>query len=260
MFQQTVPWYDLTYSWKDYAREARSLVAILRRVGAPARGRLLDVACGTGTHLERLRGRFEVEGADVSPGMLVAARKRLPGVRLHRADMRRLDLGRTFDVVTCLFSSIGYMRSVADLERAVAAMAKHVAPGGALAIEPWFTPAQWKTGTLHAMLREHGGCAVARMNVSGRRGPFAVMVMHHLVGTPRGVRHVVEKHVMRLFTDAEYEDAIRRAGLSVVHDRKGIAGRGLWIGLAVSRASRARGSAASRRRRARRRSRASTTA
>src|SRR5262245_7295082 len=164
--------------------------------------------------------------------MLRIARRRLPGVPLRRGDMRSFDLPRKFDVVVCLFSSVGYMRSVADLRRAVAAMARHVAPGGALAVEPWFDARRWRVGHVHARVSPTDGGSGARMVVSRRRGPFAVMDMHHLVGTRRGVGHFVERHEMRLFAPAEYREALRRAGLRPTFDRRGLTDRGLWIGLA----------------------------
>ena len=64
--------------------------------------------------------------------------------------MRSFDLGRRFDAVTCLFSSIGYLLTPEDLEQGIARMAAHVAPGGVLVVEPWFTPDAWRPGSLPA--------------------------------------------------------------------------------------------------------------
>ena len=230
MFDATVPFYDAIYAWKDYEEETRRLLALLRKSGVRKPARWLDVACGTGLHLAALPNSIHREGADASTRMLAIAKKRLRGVALHRADMRTLDLGRTFDVVSCLFSSVGYVRGSRELRRAVAAMARHVAPGGALAIEPWFSPTEWKTPSVHARLVDDLTLKICRMNSSGRRGKVSVMDMHHLVGTPEGVEHVVERHEMWLFTRAEYRAALRAAGLVPTFDAKGISGRGLWIG------------------------------
>ena len=109
----TADLYDLFYDFKDYAAEADAIrnIVTLRHPGART---LLDVACGTGRHLEHLRESFTVEGVDIDDGLLRVAADRLPGVPLDHGDMRDLDLGERFDVVTCLFSSIGYMQTVAD--------------------------------------------------------------------------------------------------------------------------------------------------
>ena len=57
--------------------------------------------------------------------------------------MINFDLGRTYDVVTCLFSAIGIVGTYERLERAIWCMARHVRMGGALIIEPWFSPERW---------------------------------------------------------------------------------------------------------------------
>ncbi|MGH2738086.1 MAG: class I SAM-dependent methyltransferase [Actinomycetota bacterium] len=99
------------YAWKDYPAEVHRLLSIVRE-RVPEAGSLLDVACGTGKHLELLRGHFDEAGVDLDPDMIAPARDRLgEDVPLVVADMTELNLGRTFDVVTCLFSSMAYART-----------------------------------------------------------------------------------------------------------------------------------------------------
>src|SRR5271169_4197813 len=87
---------DQIYSGKDYVGEAQHLAALARRYH-PAARTLLDVACGTGCHLESFRESFSVEAGDASPAMLAIARRRLGrSVRLTRADMRTFDRRREF--------------------------------------------------------------------------------------------------------------------------------------------------------------------
>jgi hypothetical protein len=56
------------------------------------------------------------------------------------------------------------------------------------------------------------------------------MSFHYLVGTPEGIDHFTEEHEVGLFTDQEYRDAFRAAGLEAEHDAEGLMGRGLYIG------------------------------
>ncbi|HEY5251490.1 MAG TPA: class I SAM-dependent methyltransferase, partial [Acidimicrobiales bacterium] len=130
---------------EDDARESSDINDLIqaRRPGAR---RLLDVACGTAGHLRHLRRWYDVVGADIDPGMPTQARLHLPDVELVEADMRRVALGRSFDVVVCLFSSIGYLRSTDELCAAVGAMADHLNPGGVLIIDGWVRPDAWISG------------------------------------------------------------------------------------------------------------------
>lgn len=229
MFSRTAELYDLFYDWKDYAVEA-ARVRDLVRARNPAARSLLDVACGTGRHLEALGRWFQVEGVDLDEGLLAVAASRLVGVPLHVGDMRRLTLGRQFDAVTCLFSSIGYVRTMPGLRQAMRSMASHVAPGGVLIVEPWFAPGAFDPQHIGRVITvERPGLAAVRMNGSRVEGRLSIMDMHYLIARPGTVDHVVEVHRLGLFSDEQYRSALADAGLAAEHDREGLMGRGLWI-------------------------------
>lgn len=78
---------------------------------------LLDVACGTGNHLKYLKNSFSCTGTDIDEEMLSIARKKVKGVVFKKADMTTLSLNKKFDVITCLFSSIGYVKTYANLRK-----------------------------------------------------------------------------------------------------------------------------------------------
>ncbi|MEY2448926.1 MAG: hypothetical protein QOH79_2402 [Acidimicrobiaceae bacterium] len=226
MFDRTTDLYDLTYAHKDYAQES-AWVRDAVRARVPEARTLLDVACGTGKHLEQLRNDFVCQGLDIDARFVAIAANRSK-VPIHVADMDEFDLGERFDAVICLFSAIGYSR---DLPAAIASMARHVSPGGVLIIEPWFTPDEWLPGHLHVLDHEADGVRLIRMSHSGIDGNIATMEMHHLVGTASGVEHLVDTHRMTLFTLDEYEAGFRSAGLSCELDHPGPFGRGALIGL-----------------------------
>ena len=216
--------YDAVYRWKDYDAE----VERLRRILEGREGRtLLDMACGTGNHLVRLREGFLVEGLERDPEMAALARGK--ELTIHEGDMESFDLGRRFDVVTCLFSSVAYMETPARLARALGRMAAHLEPDGILVVEPFFGPEVWRDGYVNADFVDDEELKIARMSVSRTDGPVAVMEMHHMVATPEGVESFTTHHRLGLFTDWEYQDAFAAAGLAVEHDPEGLMGRGLYI-------------------------------
>ena len=225
--------YDAIYSFKDYAADAARLTELIRGRN-PSAHTLLDVACGTGKHLEVLQDEFEVEGLDLDDDLLGIARERLGTVPLHRGDMRDFDLGRRFDAVTCLFSAIGHAADTGELDAAVAAMARHLEPGGVLVVEPWLEPDVWIPGRLHLLTVDEPDLKVARITVPEKHGITSVMNFHFLVATPDGVETHEERLEHGLFTREEYRTAFERAGLAVEHDEDGLTGRGLWIGTAAA--------------------------
>jgi len=207
--------YDLLYSFKDYEAEARDLVSLIRARN-PGAGSLLDVACGTGKHLEPLRADFsDVAGVDLNAELLAIAQARLPDVPFTEADMRTFDLGRTFDAVTCLFSSVGYLRDEADLAEAVARMAAHLGPGGARIGDGWVRLDAWWPGTnVNALAETADGVAAARVARTWREGDRSVLDMRYLIATAdNGFEQEQERHELTLFTDEAYRAAFEAASL-----------------------------------------------
>jgi SAM-dependent methyltransferase len=224
--------YDLIHKGrgKDYAGEAAE-VARLILTRRPEAMSLLDVACGTGEHLQHLVDTFpDVAGLDLSEDMLLTAKTRLPGIPLHQGDMRDFELGRRFDAVTCLFSSIGHMRTTADLERALSRFAAHTVPGGVVVIDPWWFPETFLPGYVAGdVVRDHHR-TVARVSHASREGNATRMDVQYLVAAPEtGVRHLVETTLITLFTRDEYETAFRRAGWAPSYVDQGPGARGLFV-------------------------------
>jgi SAM-dependent methyltransferase len=232
VFSRSARLYDAIYgSIRDYPREAAELDGLIqeRRPGART---LLDVACGTGAHLEHLAGRYDVAGLDLDAEMLAVARERLPQASFHQGDMADFDLGRSFDAVVCMFSSIGYVRTEERLRSALAAMARHLHPGGVLVVEPWLSPDVWQDRHVGGVFVDEPDLKIARMNAARRDGNVSVVDFHYLVATPAGVEHFTELHELGLFTVEQHLAAFRAAGLEAEHDPEGPMGRGLYVAAA----------------------------
>jgi SAM-dependent methyltransferase len=230
VFTRSADIYDAIYSFKDYTAEAERVHELIQ-AHTPGASTLLDVACGTGKHLEQLVRWYEVLGLDLDEELVGIARERLrESAHIHLADMTSFDFGRAFDAVTCLFSSIAYVGTEGRLDAAIAAMARHLKPGGTLVLEPWITPENWIVGRPHLLVVDEPGLKIARANVSAREGDLAIMEFDYLVTTREGTRHFTERHEAALFTDAQYRLAFGRAGLTVELDAEGLIGRGLYLG------------------------------
>lgn len=182
MFHRLAEHYDSLVASKDYRIESQKLELLAHRLGRSGGKSWLDVACGTGRHLEFLRRTHRVTGVDVSPEMLRVARRRLPRTRFVLGDMRTFDLKESFDVVSCLYSAIGHLRTEHDLRSALRNFARHLRPGGVAIIEPWIDPADFRPGFVHLMSHTTPETAVVRMSFSSRRGARSVVRAHYLIG------------------------------------------------------------------------------
>jgi ubiquinone/menaquinone biosynthesis C-methylase UbiE len=231
-FYELAEYYDCLNEWKDYPRETRDLEAIVRRSGLRGRTSWLDVACGTGRHLEFLRRKHPVVGVDLSREMLNIARDRLPGVCLVRGDMRTFRLKRRFDVVSCLFSAIGHLRTNDDVQRAFKNFARHLNPGGIAVVEPWIDPSKFRSGYVHLRTYKSPDLAAARLAYSERRGGHSVVHFHFLTGKPdRGFQYREVVDVGLLLSRRELLRLMGAAGLRPRFLSTGLlTGRGLLIG------------------------------
>ena len=230
MFVESAELYDAIYHFKNYARECERLRGLIGEA-VPAASTILDVACGTGEHARFLKEHCAVDGVDINENYLRAARLKNPAGNYTRADMTDFDLGRTYDVVTCLFSAIGRVTTFERLERAIACMARHVRPGGVLIVEPWFTPDQWNPGSLFVHVGEIGAAKVCRMSLSGRDGDVSILLYHYLRGTPEGIEHYTERLELGLFTRDEMTWAFESVRTAVRYDSEGLIGRGLYLAM-----------------------------
>ena len=231
--------YDRAYSFKDYEGEAAALHALIRDLN-PSASSLLDVGCGTGKHLEHFADRFDhVEGIDLTRSLLDEAEKRLPGIDLHQGDMRSFDLGRRFDAVVCLFSAIGHLLTLDELEQACAAMARHLEPNGVLVIEPWLSPDVWDETHLHMLTVDDPDVKIARATLPSTRGEnneISVLDFTYLIATVGKVEVLEERHELRLTSEEEFLAALTKAGLQSTYESEGLTmenspGRGLYIGI-----------------------------
>lgn len=198
----------------------------------PGARTLLDAACGTGQHLARFREHFEhCEGFDLSPAMLAVARRRLPDTPLHRGDLRTQRCG-IFDVVTCLFSAVGYLTPEPELEAGIANLAAQLAPGGVLVIEPWLTREVWDDNrSITIEQYEDGEARLIRATRSERRGAVTAFEMHYVHVTPDAMDVFHEQHVLELYPLDTTKRLMEDQGLAVEIDPVGLTGRGLLIGV-----------------------------
>ncbi len=229
MFSKSARWYDALYSFKDYRQEAELLMRLLTGEHPTART-VLDVACGTAEHDRFLAAHYQVDGLDINPEFIEIAARKNPQCHYYLADMTGFDLGQPYDIILCLFSSIGYVRTLENVVKALGSFKAHLAVGGVLLVEPWFTPQTWKTHTpAHMLTGETAEGKVCRMNVSDQEGLMSILDFHYLVGTPERVTHFTERHELGLFTVEEMLSAFTEAGLAVRYEPEGLTGRGLYI-------------------------------
>lgn len=124
-------YYALLYGHRDEADAQAWVDRIVERTGLKPGDSLLDMACGRGRHAVRFAAHgVRTTGIDLSERSIAEARERAPGAEFHVHDIREPFAQGRFDVVVCLFTSLGYSPDRADDQRAVDAARDALRPGG----------------------------------------------------------------------------------------------------------------------------------
>ncbi len=235
MMYLTANLYDALYAEsKNYAQEVNRLHELIEEHKKSSGKKLIDIACGTGQHLFFLQNYYDVEGLDINPNFIEISQEKLPKAKIHKQDMTSFKLDDRYDVITCLFSSIGYTRTFQCLSDTLLNMRNHLKPGGLLVIEPWYTPSTFKPGHFTATIQEHDGGKVVRTNHWSQENGHSKGDSQFLVVDSTGIKHIAEQHILGLFTREQYTEALAKAGLKVVYDDFGLIGRGLYVGVSAN--------------------------
>lgn len=232
-YNELAQYYNLIYSWKDYQQEADKVKSLIKKYKRSDGYDLLEVACGTGKHIPYLKEEFSILATDGSQAMLSVAKKNIPDVTFKKADMIRLDLGKKFDVILCLFSSIGYVKTYNNLNKTIQNFSQHLKTGGVVIIEPWFTETSYIIGLPIMKIYDGESIKIATLSVSQRRNILSVMDMHYLIAEKnQKVKHFIERHELAMFDIDKMLDIMTQNQLKAKFLKSGLMkGRGLCIGV-----------------------------
>ncbi|MFI7599870.1 class I SAM-dependent methyltransferase [Actinoplanes sp. NPDC049681] len=193
------------------------------------RASVLDAGCGTGRHAAALAAKgHRVDMADASPQLLSRARARCPGARTLLVDLCAMDLGPSYDAVTCR-GVLNDMVAGEERESAIASLAACLRPGGLL-----FLDVREGEGS---RLRAHGGTrrVVASLSeheelrfitrTTWQDGLLRVEERYDLVVDGRVERESTYDFTMRPWSRAELSSVLRRNDMQTVDITGGVGRR-----------------------------------
>ncbi|OGT37556.1 MAG: hypothetical protein A3F11_02760 [Gammaproteobacteria bacterium RIFCSPHIGHO2_12_FULL_37_14] len=233
IFKDLAKYYDLIYSWKEYKNEAQIIKSLINQYKKSTGNNLLEVACGTGKHIQYLKDSFSILATDFNKDMLAVAQKNISDVTFKQADMIHLDLDKKFDVIICLFSSIGYVKNYKNLNKTIENFSKHLNKGGVVIIEPWFTVSSYKTGLPTMTTYDGDDIKIARLSICKKRGILSVMDMHYLIAErDKKMTHFIERHELAMFDINKMLGVMKKNGLKAKFLKNGLMKeRGIYIGV-----------------------------
>ncbi|NHJ86267.1 MAG: class I SAM-dependent methyltransferase [Asgard group archaeon] len=233
MYKSLAKYYDKIYCWKEYRKEVNELKELIKQHKKSSGNELLDVGCGTGNHIQYLMDEYNCTGVDLNQGVLDVAREKLPSVKFIQSDMTKLNLGKKYDIIVCLFSAIGYITEKEKVKKTLIGFSNHLKDGGIVLIEPWLTIDMYKAGSPHMTIYENKDLKIARANISEQDGDRSIFDMHYLIAErDKSVLHFVDRHEMIMLPHELLLGYMKEAGLNAWKYSEGIfESRGLLIGI-----------------------------
>ncbi|WP_194774586.1 class I SAM-dependent methyltransferase [Pararhodonellum marinum] len=218
------------YSFKDYEKESAEILRIIKAI-RPDCKTILDIGCGTSEHHRYLNKHFSIDGIDLNSKFIETSKKKNPAGHYRVENMVQFDLEKQYDVIICLFSSIGYLQTMNEIIAALKCFNKHLNTDGLVMVEPWLNKDTWQNGKVHMITIDNEDIKICRMNTSYTSGDLSILNFHYLVGTKdQGVQHFQEEHKLRLTSKEEMLKAFQLADFDVTFDEKGLFGRGMYHG------------------------------
>ena len=127
--------YDLVFPDADGNTE-RMCREAFRRYLPMSPTAALDIGCGTGRHLAALAETIpECWGVDLLETNVANAQSTRPQLHIVQGDMRRVRLGRVFDLVTSFGNALSYALTDADLVDTMSTYAAHAHAGTLLILD-----------------------------------------------------------------------------------------------------------------------------
>jgi SAM-dependent methyltransferase len=205
-------WYHLITRQQDYAFEAGAYITALG-----GRGTLLELGCGGGNVAYHLKSAFQCTLTDLSPAMLEQSRRLNPECEHVAGDMCTLRLQRSFDAVF-VHDAITYMRSEADLARAIETAFVHLRRGGVAVFAPISVLETFEPGLNAGGHDGADGRALRYLEWMHELQPDGCTFhFDHVYVLAEGgeVRVVHERHTGTVFAVATWERLLRGAGFHV---------------------------------------------
>lgn len=122
--------YDIFNKYRNYNRETRFILNVAKN-----KKYLLDLGCGTGTHLNILENLgYSVTGIDKSEEMVNLAKEKVKS-EIIKADILDFKLNEKYDAIISMHSVFNHLKSYEEFEKAFSNALDHLNSKGVMIID-----------------------------------------------------------------------------------------------------------------------------
>ena len=219
-------YYNLLYAEKKYEEEVGYIDSLIKRYTkkSPAKGRLLDIGCGTGKHASLFLNKSYscVIGIDISEKMINEAKKLEHNkLKFYVKDGKSFDFDLKFDVITSLFHVVSYQNTNKDISQYFSNVSNHLNNNGIFIFDFWYGPAVLTDKpSIRVKRYENKNIKLTRIaepviisNKNLVEVNYEILIQNKL---DNGLSKLNEKHIMRYFFIPELEFLIKGNNMKIM--------------------------------------------
>lgn len=216
-YKSLAPFYDLLFQQKNYTKEVFFINKIVKKYNPRAKS-ILDVGCGSGTHLNLLKDNFEtLFGVDINSEIIKVAKKKSAKISYQQGSMAGFKINQKFDVLLCLYSVFNYNQTKVDSLNTLRNFKKHLNSNGVAIIALYQPTNTDKKISLHTGIKND--TQVAKINqfftdpkTKTEHSNFLV-----LIKDKGKINFFVENnHEYRIYTTSEFSELLSKVGFKLL--------------------------------------------
>ncbi len=159
---------DISWNRKNYANEVKFIVDVFKKYKIKPK-LIYDVACGSGPHSKLLLEEgFNVVGVDMNKGMIRVAKKKVPKLKIHQQDMRKLNMKKKADGIITMFNAINHFSSYNDFEMMLKSYWKNLNNKGIVIFDTMFDQRNWLDEFHNARIIKQDNIVIGKVDRSFR--------------------------------------------------------------------------------------------
>lgn len=216
LYNELAKYYDL-FNFSDYKKQSDFIDRVIsNNFNKNNKIKMLDLACGTGEHIKLLKNKYQIEGADINPGILKVARNKNPENIFYKADLNRLKFKENnYDVIYCLSSSIQYILSPKDMLNALKQIYFSLKKKGIFIFDLGYCKEKWIEGYVGIRTIVNDDFQAAEIFKSRSKNNISYYNPIYLVNKKGHFKFYIDDHKIYLYSIKEIKQCVGKIFKSV---------------------------------------------
>jgi ubiquinone/menaquinone biosynthesis C-methylase UbiE len=215
--------YDLMYTKENgFDHKAQVLWVDKWRKKLNLPKEVLDLACGTGMHLQYFKQRgYLCQGIDASPDMLSIAKKRLKTVPLMQSYFEEFKLKNKVPMITSFFNALSYNTDIKKLKATFKNVRNNLSENGIFIFDLFCVDKPREVFITKNF--EAGNLNISRTIVGAPNKKYFKSTMYYVISDGKKSEIICETSYRGVFSEKQVLSALKDAGFNVLYNGEGYA-------------------------------------